>query len=163
MSLLPLPFPAAFPQLAISLYDLPPLNASLNALSTVFILLGWWFIKHDRKPQHIAMMVCALTTSAVFLASYGTYHFNVTGVTKFTAQGPIRGFYFALLISHVLLAFVVLPLVILTVIPALRAHFERHRRIARWTLPVWLYVSVTGVLVYLMLYKWFPPTVVPGA
>lgn len=143
----------------MTLQDLPHLNASLNGLSAVFLLLGWWFIRRDRKQQHITMMVCALASSTLFLASYLTYHFNVP-VTKFTAQGAIRPVYYTLLASHILLAFAVLPMVILTVIPALRARFDRHRRIARWTLPVWLYVSVTGVLVYLMLYKWYPPATV---
>ncbi|MEI6351756.1 MAG: DUF420 domain-containing protein [Verrucomicrobiota bacterium] len=140
----------------MSVHDLPPINASLNALSAVFLLMGWWFITHNRKLQHITMMSCALITSTVFLVCYLVYHFNVTAVTRFTGQGMIRPVYFALLISHVLLAFVILPLVFLTIVPALRARFDRHRRIARWTLPIWLYVSVTGVLVYLMLYQWFP-------
>ena len=140
----------------MTVHDLPPINAGLNALSTVFILLGWWYIEHDRKSQHIVMMTCALTTSTLFLACYLTYHLSVTTVTRFTATGLVRPVYFTLLISHVLFAFATLPMVILTVIPALRARFDSHRRIARWTLPVWLYVSVTGVLVYLMLYRWFP-------
>jgi uncharacterized membrane protein YozB (DUF420 family) len=145
------------PPLALHVHDLPPINAALNALSTVFILLGWWYIKHERKTQHIAMMASALTTSTIFLGCYLVYHFNVTVVTKFTAQGWIRPVYFTLLISHVLLAFATVPLIIMAVVPALRARFDKHRRIARWTLPIWLYVSVTGVLVYLMLYQWFPP------
>lgn len=147
----------------MTVHDLPPINASLNALSAVFILLGWWFIRHDRKPQHIVMMACALTTSTLFLGCYVTYHFSVRVVTVFTHPGVIRWVYLTILISHILLAFVTLPLVVLTVIPALRARFDRHRRLARWTLPIWLYVSVTGVLVYLMLYKWFPPATVSGS
>ena len=141
----------------MTVHDLPPINASLNALSTVFILLGWWFIRRERKLQHIAMMASALASSTAFLVCYLIYHFSITAVTRFAGHGAIRPVYFALLISHVLLAFAVVPMVILTVVPALRARFERHRRLARWTLPVWLYVSVTGVLVYLMLYVWFPP------
>jgi uncharacterized membrane protein YozB (DUF420 family) len=109
------------------------------------------------------MMICALLSSTAFLTCYLIYHFNVRAVTKFTHPGPIHSVYIGLLASHVLLAFVVLPLVIMTVIPALRARFDKHRRIARWTMPVWLYVSVTGVLVYLMLYKWFPPATVAGS
>ena len=140
----------------MSIHDLPPINASLNALSAVFLSLGWWFILNERKLQHITMMVCALVTSTAFLACYLVYHLNVTAVTRFMGQGVIRPIYFGLLISHVLLAFAVLPLVFMTIVPALRARFDKHRRIARWTLPIWLYVSVTGVLVYLMLYRWFP-------
>ena len=94
----------------------------------------------------------------LFLAGYVTYHLHVgERSTQFTAQGIVRHLYFAMLISHILLAFVTLPLVILTLIPAFRRRWERHTRIARWTMPIWLYVSVTGVLVYFMLYKWFPP------
>ena len=136
----------------MTIHDLPPINASLNAFSAVFLVLGWWAINHDRKRRHIVMMSCALTSSTFFLACYLTYHFTVVAVTRFTGHGVLRPIYFTLLISHVLLAFITLPLVIATVIPALRARFDRHRRIARWTLPAWLYVSVTGVLVYGMLY-----------
>ena len=137
----------------MTVHDLPPINASLNALSTVFILLGWWCVRHDRKQQHIAAMTCALGSSTLFLVCYLVYHFSVTAVTRFTGQGMVRPVYFAVLISHVCLAFAVVPMVILTVVPALRARYDRHRRVARWTLPVWLYVSVTGVVVYWMLYR----------
>jgi putative membrane protein len=136
---------------------LPPLNASLNGLSTVFIAAGWWSILNERKRLHIACMVSALTTSTLFLASYLTYHFLKAGhVTYFTHSGWPKTFYFWLLGTHTVLAIVVLPMVILTVIPALRARYDRHKRIGRWTMPIWLYVSVTGVLVYFMLYQWFP-------
>lgn len=145
------------PILGIPLRDYPAINACFNALSTVFILLGWYFIRHEQKKRHIAMMVSALTASTFFLGGYLIYHFNVSAVTRFDTPGVIRVVYLAVLASHILLAFFVLPLVIMTVIPALRGRFDRHRRIARWALPVWLYVSVTGVLVYLMLYQWFPP------
>jgi putative membrane protein len=140
----------------MTLYDLPGLNASLNAASTVFIALGWWFIRRDRKPAHIVCMVGALLTSTVFLACYLTYHLQVTSV-KFTEPGIIRPIYFFILITHIILAAATLPLVVMTVIPALRARFDKHRRMGRITMPVWLYVSVTGVLVYFMLYQWFPP------
>lgn len=143
----------------MTVHDLPPINATLNGLSTVFILCGWFFIKTDRKQQHIISMCCALATSTLFLACYLTYHFLVKAVTKFPDIGLIQKFYYVLLGSHVILAFITLPLVILTLIPAFRARYDKHRRIARWTLPVWLYVSVTGVLVYMMLYQWFPPAV----
>lgn len=140
--------------------DFPALNASLNGLSAFFIVAGWYFIKHDRKKAHIAAMSCALVSSTVFLVCYVTYHWLKHGVvTQFTAEGIIRPAYFTLLISHSILAVVTVPLVIVTVLPALRARYDKHRRLAVWTLPIWLYVSVTGVLVYLMLYQWFPPSV----
>src|SRR4051812_48616821 len=137
--------------------DLPAVNASLNALSTVFILAGIVSIKSDRKQLHIAAMTAALVTSTLFLGCYVTYHAHHLS-TKFTYPGWPRHVYFPLLISHVILAVVIVPLVIITVIPALRARYDRHRRLAAWTWPIWLYVSVTGVLVYLMLYVWFPAT-----
>lgn len=140
----------------MTVQDLPAVNASLNSLSTLFILAGYWFIKTDRKQQHIVAMVAALITSTLFLISYGIYHAHHI-VTYFTHPGWPRVIYRLILFTHIPLAFVVLPLVVLTVVPALRARYDRHRRIARWTLPIWLYVSVTGVLVYLMLYQWFPP------
>lgn len=138
--------------------DLPALNATLNGLSTIFLIVGWLLIRNNYTRAHIVAMSCALLTSTLFLASYLTYHFLKQGlVTRFTEEGLIRPVYFALLISHTILATMTLPLVVLTVIPALRARYERHRRFARWTLPIWLYVSITGVLVYLMLYQWYPP------
>jgi uncharacterized membrane protein YozB (DUF420 family) len=137
---------------------LPTLNACLNALSGLFVLIGWWAIRRDQTRTHIVSMICAVITSSLFLASYLTYHvLQHGGVTRFTGTGPIRPVYFSLLISHTLLAAVIPPLVVLTLIPALRSRFDQHVRIARWTLPLWLYVSVTGVLVYLMLYHWFRP------
>ena len=141
----------------MTIHDLPLVNANLNALSAAFIISGWIMIKSGRKKMHIVSMLAAVFTSVIFLACYLTYHFNVTAVTRFTAQGIVRPVYFTILISHVALAFATVPLVICTLVPALRARYDRHRRIARWTLPVWLYVSITGVLVYLMLYRWFPP------
>lgn len=103
-------------------------------------------------------MISAVLSSTLFLISYVTYHLHVgERSTHFTAQGPIRYIYFAMLISHILLAFLTLPLVVLTLVPAFRRRWEHHKRIARWTMPIWLYVSATGVLVYLMVYKWFPP------
>ncbi len=142
-------------------FDLPPTNATLNAISTCLLLGGWWCIRQEKKRAHIALMVCALVVSAAFLTCYLIYHFTLhryagDGSIRFTHEGPIRLVYFAILLTHVVLAAVNLPMIILTVIPALRRRFDRHRRIARWTLPVWLYVSVTGVLVYFMLYRWFP-------
>ncbi|HWL51837.1 MAG TPA: DUF420 domain-containing protein [Chthoniobacteraceae bacterium] len=142
---------------ALTLRDLPGINASFNFVSTCFICLGWWFIRREQKRRHIAMMIGALISSTFFLAGYVVYHANVPP-TEFEATGPIRLVYYVILASHILLAFTVLPLVLTTVIPAVRGRFAFHRRIGRWTMPVWLYVSVTGVLVYLMLYQWFPPS-----
>jgi putative membrane protein len=142
----------------ISISDLPALNASLNFVSTIFISTGWYLIRRGHWRRHIACMITAVISSTLFLAGYVTYHLHVgEKSTQFTAQGIIRYLYFAMLISHILLAFVTLPLVILTLVPAFRRRWDRHKRIARWTMPIWLYVSVTGVLVYFMVYKWFPP------
>jgi putative membrane protein len=103
-------------------------------------------------------MITAVLSSTLFLVGYVIYHAHVgERSTQFTAQGAVRYFYFAMLISHILLAFTVLPLVVLTLIPVFRRRWDKHTRIARWTMPIWLYVSVTGVLVYFMVYKWFPP------
>ena len=112
----------------------------------------------------MACMITAVISSTIFLVGYVIYHVHVgEKSTHFAAQGMVRPLYFAMLISHVLLAFTTLPLVILTLIPVFRRRWDRHRRIARWTIPIWLYVSITGVLVYLMLYKWFPPpNLAPG-
>jgi uncharacterized membrane protein YozB (DUF420 family) len=140
----------------MTVHDLPPVNASLNGLSALFIVTGLICIKSDRKKAHIFLMASALVSSTIFLACYLTYHFTVRAVTHFAYPGWPRKVYYPLLITHVALAFATLPLVIVTVVPALRARYDRHRRIARWTWPIWLYVSVTGVLVYLMLYVWFP-------
>ncbi len=137
--------------------DLPPVNASLNALSTVFILAGIAFIKNDMKLAHIISMICALVTSTVFLTCYVIYHAARHGVpTHFTYPGWPKALYFFILFTHLPLAIVTVPLVFMTIIPAFKAIYEKHRKIAKWTFPIWLYVSVTGVLVYLMLYVWFP-------
>lgn len=141
----------------MSVTDLPAVNATLNSICTIFLVAGWWFIAHEQKRRHIACMVSALGISAVFLISYLVYHYHV-GSVHFTYEHPvIRPLYFFILITHIILAAAIVPLVLMTVIPALRARYDRHRRWARITLPLWLYVSVTGVIVYLMLYVWFPP------
>jgi putative membrane protein len=137
------------------LYELPALNATLNTAATVLLVSGWACIKSRKKGAHIAFMVLALLVSAVFLTSYVIYHLQA-GSMKFRGEGVTRWIYFPLLISHVILAVVNVPLVLMTVIPAVRRRFDKHKRIARWALPVWLYVSVTGVLVYLMCYVWYP-------
>ena len=136
--------------------DLPAVNASLNFVSTVLIATGWYLIRRGYWRQHVACMIAAVLSSTLFLAGYVIYHINV-GEKSSGYTGWIAAVYFPILASHILLAFVTLPLVILTLLPAFRRRWDRHRRIARWTMPIWLYVSVTGVLVYFMIYKWFPP------
>jgi putative membrane protein len=136
----------------MAIADLPALNATLNALSAVFLTAGYILIRRGKWTLHKRCMLAALVTSAVFLVSYLTYHYNI-GSKPFTGQGPIRALYFTILITHVLLAFTVLPLALTTVARGLWSQFDRHVRVARWTLPVWMYVSVTGVLVYWMLYQ----------
>jgi uncharacterized membrane protein YozB (DUF420 family) len=132
--------------------SLPALNATLNAIAAVLLLCGYAMIRRGRMESHRKFMLAAFATSALFLVSYVVYHANI-GSRPFTGQGPIRYVYFTVLITHVVLAAAVLPLALITVTHALRARFDRHRRIARWTWPIWMYVSVTGVIVYLMLYQ----------
>ena len=134
---------------------LPGVNATLNAIAGVLLSAGFVAIRSGRVPLHRACMLAAFGTSALFLASYLTYHFH-SPVNPFQGQGAVRAVYFAVLVSHIVLAVAVVPLALLTLSRALRGRFDRHRRIARWTLPIWLYVSATGVLVYLMLYVWWP-------
>jgi uncharacterized membrane protein YozB (DUF420 family) len=136
----------------MTISDLPALNATLNAIAATLLATGWVFIKRGRIAQHRACMIAAFTTSAIFLVSYVIYHANV-GSRPFSGQGPIRLVYFAILITHIVLAAAILPLSIVTLSRGLAARYDRHVRIARWTLPIWLYVSVTGVVVYLMLYQ----------
>jgi putative membrane protein len=151
------------PTSEMNVFDLPPVNATLNGLSTCFIIAGWTAIRMERKLTHIACMLTALVFSTAFLACYLTYHFGLLsavgeGSVRFTHEGWVRPLYYGILIPHVLLAFTILPLVIITVIPALRARFAWHRKMGRFTMPIWLYVSITGVIVYFMLYQWFPST-----
>jgi uncharacterized membrane protein YozB (DUF420 family) len=136
----------------VSVTDLPALNASLNALATIFLLAGYVSVRKKRVAAHRLCMIAALATSALFLTSYVIYHANV-GSRPFTGTGPIRVVYFAILISHVVLAIAIVPMVLITVSRALAGRFDSHRRIARITWPVWMYVSVTGVIVYVMLYR----------
>ncbi len=136
--------------------DLPAVNATLNACSAVFLTLGFVFIKRGRKQAHRNCMVAAFITSTVFLTCYLIYHLSVTAVTKFTGQGWVRPVYFSILISHIFMAVAIVPLVLVTLSRAIRQRFEAHKKIARWTWPLWMYVSVTGVVVYLFLYVWFP-------
>ena len=135
----------------MTLADLPALNASLNALASALLLAGYVLIRVGRRDAHKRCMLLALTTSALFLISYVVYHANA-GSVPFRGAGVIRVVYFAVLIPHVILAATILPLALLTAARGLRGDYGRHVRIARWTLPLWLYVSVTGVIVYLMLY-----------
>lgn len=130
---------------------LPAVNATLNILSAVFLLLGYRFIRRHQVAAHRACMLAAFGASTLFLLSYLTYHYRV-GTVRFPLTGGLRSAYLAILASHTLLAALVPPLALITLARALRARFEGHRRLARWTLPVWLYVSVTGVVVYWMLY-----------
>ena len=132
--------------------DLPALNATLNATSAVLLTTGWILIRRGRIAQHRAVMIAAVCTSILFLISYLVYHAQV-GSVRFTKQGPIRAVYFTILLTHTVLAVAIVPMVLVTLTRGLRARYERHRRIARWTMPIWLYVSVTGVIVYLMLYQ----------
>jgi uncharacterized membrane protein YozB (DUF420 family) len=132
--------------------DLPALNATLNAISTVLLVIGWVLIKQGKRQAHRNCMIAALTVSGLFLASYVIYHAQV-GSVPFTGTGWIRTVYFSVLIPHVILAAAIVPPVLITVSRGLSARYDKHRRIARWTLPLWLYVSVTGVIVYWMLYQ----------
>jgi putative membrane protein len=135
----------------IPLSSLPALNAALNSASALLLAAGWLFIRSGNVAAHRRCMLAALATSTLFLTSYLIYHYHV-GSVPFTGQGWTRRLYFTILISHTSLAVTIVPLVLITLYRALRNRFEHHKRIARWTLPLWLYVSVTGVIVYGMLY-----------
>jgi uncharacterized membrane protein YozB (DUF420 family) len=141
--------------------DLPVLNATLNGLSTVLLTIGYLCIRRRRIAAHRACMVTAFVTSVVFLASYLTLRYYA-GMTRFTAEGWIRPMYFAILGSHTVLAGLVVPLALVTLSRALRQRFGRHAHLAQWTLPIWLYVSVTGVIVYWLLYHLYPAVPVAG-
>jgi len=141
----------------VSITDLPAVNACFNTLSTVFLTLGYVFIRRGRKVAHRNCMMAALCTSTLFLAGYLTYHFNVQGVTRFPDHW-FKPIYLGILLTHTVLAAVILPLVLVTVLFAIRGKFEKHKKIARWTWPIWMYVSVTGVLIYLLLYQVFVQT-----
>ena len=132
---------------------LPTVNASLNALSSVLLVSGWFFIRRREIARHRACMLTAVAVSALFLTSYVVYHAKV-GSVPYQGQGVMRTIYFVILLTHIPLAAAILPLALITLSRALAARFDRHRAIARWTLPIWLYVSVTGVVIYAMLYHW---------
>jgi putative membrane protein len=132
--------------------DLPALNATLNGISALFLICGYVFIRRGQWQRHKRCMLGALTTSTLFLISYVIYHANV-GSRPFTGTGAVRMIYFAILVTHVILAAAILPLALVTTARGLWAQYPKHVKVARWTLPVWMYVSVTGVIIYLMLYQ----------
>jgi len=140
------------PQFAI----FPPINATLNGTSAVLLITGRALIMRGRMAAHRTVMIAALITSSIFLTSYLYYHYHV-GSVHFAGQGFWRPVYFTILITHTILAAVIVPMIIITLVRALSERYDRHRAIARWTFPLWLYVSVTGVIVYFMLYQWFAP------
>ena len=141
----------------IPVTTLPTINASLNALATVLLVIGYVLIKQRRETAHKRTMYAAFATSVLFLCSYLTYHFQVRH-TSFGGPPTIAYLYYAILITHVVLAAAVPFLAVITIYHGVRDNRLKHRRIARWTFPIWLYVSVTGVVIYLMLYHLYPPT-----
>ncbi len=136
----------------MTIADLPALNAALNATSAVLLVIGYVLIRQRRLRAHRAVMLSAFGVSTLFLVSYLVYHANA-GSRPFPGQGAIRGVYFFILVTHVVLAALIVPMALVTLSRGLREQFDRHVPLARWTLPIWLYVSVTGVIVYLMLYR----------
>ena len=136
----------------IAVTDLPAVNATLNATAAVLLTTGYVLIRQGKREAHRKVMLTAFGVSVFFLVCYLVYHFQV-GSVRFTGQGPIRAVYFTILLTHTLLAAAVPPLAIVTLRRGLRSDFARHRKLARWTFPIWLYVSVTGVVVYWMLYR----------
>jgi uncharacterized membrane protein YozB (DUF420 family) len=136
----------------VTVHDLPAVNATLNAISGVLLVLGYRFIRARRIDAHRRSMLAAFVVSSLFLLSYVVYHAQV-GSVRFTREGFVRPLYFAILVTHVTLAAAVPPLAIITLSRGLKARYPQHVRIARWTLPIWLYVSVSGVLVYVLLYQ----------
>jgi uncharacterized membrane protein YozB (DUF420 family) len=138
----------------MSISQLPILNAILNSVSAILLITGYIFIRQKKINAHRAVMISAFVTSTMFLTSYLIYHFSKElSPTKFQGQGIVRPIYFFILITHTTLAITIVPMVFVTFSRALKKRFDPHRKIARWTLPLWLYVSVTGVIVYLMLYQ----------
>lgn len=141
----------------MSISHLPALNAILNSVSAILLITGRHFIRQKNIKAHRAFMISAFVTSTLFLTSYLIYHFSKElGPTRFQGEGIVRPVYYFILITHTILAVAIVPMVFVTFSRALKKRFDPHRRIARWTLPIWLYVSVTGVIVYLMLYQLYP-------
>jgi uncharacterized membrane protein YozB (DUF420 family) len=135
--------------------DLPALNATLNGVAALFLLAGYVFIRQRRISAHRASMLAAVVASALFLVSYVAYHANA-GSKPFPGTGPVRAVYFFILVTHIVLAAAIVPMVLMTLSRALKQRFDRHAVIARRTFPLWLYVSLTGVVIYLMLYRFYP-------
>jgi uncharacterized membrane protein YozB (DUF420 family) len=140
----------------MTLHDLPAVNGTLNGLSAIFLSAGFVFIKKKNVPAHRNCMISAFATSVVFLICYLTYHILVRHVTRFENPAWFRPIYLGILLTHTVLAVVIVPLVLMTLSRALKQRFDLHKKIARWTWPLWMYVSVTGVVVYLILYQIFP-------
>ena len=140
----------------MSLTDLPAVNACLNGLSAVFLTTGYVFIRRGNKIAHRNCMVSAFVTSTIFLICYLTYHFTVRTVTRFQKPEWFRPIYLTILLTHTVLAVVIVPLVLMTLGRAVKQRFDLHKKIARWTWPLWMYVSVTGVVIYLLLYQICP-------
>lgn len=141
--------------MAIEIADLPHFNAAFNGVTIVFLAFGLYYIRSGNRQRHKACMIGALVASAAFLVTYLIYHFN-SGLAKFGGEGIIRPIYFTILIAHVLIAVVITPLVPVTVYRALKGQFDKHKRLARWTWPLWMYVAVSGVVVYAMAVHFFP-------
>jgi uncharacterized membrane protein YozB (DUF420 family) len=139
----------------ICISDLPAVNATLNATSAFLLTVGHFFIKRDNMRAHRAFMIAAFVASVLFLTSYLVYH-GYHGTTPFRGEGWIRPVYFSILLSHTILAAAIVPLVLITLARALRGQFEKHRKIAVWAYPIWIYVSATGVIVYILLYRLYP-------
>ena len=145
----------------MSIYDLPAVNATLNGLSAIFLTLGFIFIRRGNKRAHMRCMITAFCTSVIFLGCYLTYHIYLAwvlgrGPTRFVNPAWFKPIYLTILISHTILAATIVPLILITLWRAKKERFELHKKIARWTWPLWMYVSVTGVVIYLLLYKIFP-------
>lgn len=145
----------------MTLADLPAVNAGLNGLSAIFLTAGYYFIRHGNRTAHRNCMVSGFVSSSVFLACYLTYHVGMRihygkGHTEFLEPQWFRPFYLSILFTHLALALAIVPLVLITLHRAVRQRFELHKRIARWTWPIWMYVSVTGVVIYVLLYHVFP-------
>jgi uncharacterized membrane protein YozB (DUF420 family) len=145
----------------MSIYDLPAINASLNGLSAILLTAGYIFIRQKNKTAHRNCMISAFCVSVIFLICYLTYHGYLAivlhrGPTRFVNPQWFRPIYLAILLTHTVLAIVIVPMILITLFRAFRERFDKHKKIARWTLPLWMYVSVTGVVVYLLLYQIFP-------
>lgn len=140
----------------MTVHDLPACNAFFNGLAGVFLGFGYYFVRRGKVIAHRNCMIAALCSSALFLTGYLIYHFTVKGVTHFRDPAWFRPIYLTILFTHLILAMVIVPMILITVTFALRGRFDKHKKIARWTWPLWMYVSVTGVVIYLLLYQVFP-------